>query len=200
MGSRASEAPNWRNSRHTANMRNIYEARFARVEDTYHASHDQLGPEHSNINIELGGTCYLQKPQFPFLCCMPGHPEGYCPRPAFDVDQVIDIRVVLRICSACQSIMPTFYAYIYTYTTLALITQCIERSPHTAPIPISPQRPMSHFLLESPMFHEVTSTKEVLYAPLFMYAPILALSMDWSVAVVSLLGLELVRGSQKMDH
>jgi len=32
-----------------------------------------------------------------------------------------------------------------------------------------------------------------------MYAPIPALSMDWLVAGVCLLGLELVWGSQKMD-
>lgn len=35
--------------------------------------------------------------------------------------------------------------------------------------------------------------------PVFMYAPIPALSMGWLVAGVRLLGLELVWGNQKME-
>jgi hypothetical protein len=49
------------------------------------------------------------------------------------------------------------------------------------------------------MFDEVTSPKKSCMPPVFMYAPIPALSMDWLVAGVRLLGLELVWGSQKME-
>jgi hypothetical protein len=96
---------------------------------------------------------------------MPGHPEGYCPRPAFDFDQVIDIWVVLRICSACQSIMPTFYAHIYTYTTPAHYnTMYRKKPPYRANTHITPAPNATFSFRASPVFHEDVH-QEVLYAP-----------------------------------